>query len=184
MRLYLARHPAPVIGPDTCYGSSDVVVGDAQRNHVCATLLETLPQDVALYSSPLRRCADLARQLSASMVGQAVTIDTRLAEMDFGNWELRAWNDIPREEIDAWAQDMVAHRPGGGESVLQMAERVRAFHEELQQHRTQSVAIICHAGTIRMLRACRLGLPLIAMARHAAQNAHQIAYGELLELDL
>jgi len=184
MRLYLVRHPKPVVNPDTCYGSSDVEVDTAQRDLVCAALLRTLPTDVPLYSSPLRRCAGLARQLSASMSGQAIIFDARLAEMDFGNWELRAWSNIPRDEIDAWAQDVAAYRPGGGECVLHVAERVGAFHDDLLQVGAQSAAIICHAGTIRMLLACRRGLPLVETARFAAENTHKIAYGEVIVLDL
>jgi alpha-ribazole phosphatase len=184
MRLYLIRHPVPVVNSDTCYGSSDVDVDAQQRDSVCAALLNVLPRDVALYSSPLRRCAGLARQLSASLSGQAIIFDARLAEMDFGNWELRAWNDIPREEIDAWAQEVVAYRPGGGERVLQVAERVGAFHDDLLQSSAPSAAIICHAGTIRMLLACRRGLTVVETARFAAGNTHKIAYGEVFVLDL
>ena len=184
MRLYLVRHPQPLVSAGMCYGSSDVDVAAAERDRVCATLLDAWPKDAALYSSPLRRCADLAQQLSASMDEQTIIFDARLAEMDFGSWELRAWNDIARDEIEAWVQDMVGYRPGGGESVLQIAQRVRAFYDELLQTGAQSVAIICHAGTMRMLLACRRGLPLIETALHVARTSHKIAYGELVLLEI
>lgn len=47
--------------------------------------------------------------------------------MGFGAWEMRAWNAIPRAEVDAWAADLLHYRPDGGENVLDMACRVAAF---------------------------------------------------------
>lgn len=104
-------------------------------------------------------------------------------EMDFGAWEMRAWNDIAREEIDAWVNDLIDYRPGGGESVLQMAARVRAFHDHLQQSRHDHAIVICHAGTIRLLLGCQRGLPLADLALHAGRTAHKIDYGEVIVID-
>lgn len=184
MRLYLVRHPEPQVKPETCYGSSDVTVDPTQCERVSAALLATLPKDVALFSSPLRRCAELARRLSAGFEERPIVFDDRLAEMHFGRWELRPWSDIPRAEVEEWVKDVVTYRPGGGESVLQMAVRVREFHEELLRSQHGNTAIICHAGTIRMLLACQRGLPLAEMARYAAQVRHKIAFGETILLDI
>lgn len=184
MRLYLVRHPQPEIEPDTCYGSADIDVAAAQREQVCAALLASLPKDAVLYSSPLRRCADLARQLASGFDNCEVIIDARLVEMDFGDWELRLWSDIPRAEIDAWTEDVVAYRPGGGESVLEMAKRVLAFRKDLLSGAHQSAVVICHAGTIRVLLACQRQLPLMEMARYAALDQRKFGYGEVLAIDL
>ncbi len=184
MRLYLVRHPEPVVNTDTCYGSSDVDVLPMQHERVRSSLLGTLPKDAVLYSSPLRRCADLARRLAPELACQDVIFDPRLAEMHFGDWELQPWADIPRPEVEAWVKDVVGYRPGGGESVLQIAERVRAFHDELLQQPHQTVAVICHAGTIRMLLGCQRGLPVMEMARYAAQVRHKIGFGEVVLLDI
>lgn len=184
MRLYLVRHPDPVVKPDTCYGSSDVNVDAAACDRVSAALINSLPKDVAIYSSPLRRCAELAKKIAPVFSQTPVNFDERLAEMHFGRWELRAWNDIPRTEVEAWVKDVVTYRPGGGESVLQMAVRVREFHAELLRGQHQHAAVICHAGTIRMLLACQRGLPLAEMARYAAQVRHKIAFGETILVDI
>jgi alpha-ribazole phosphatase len=98
--------------------------------------------------------------------------------MHFGAWEMQPWDAIPRAAIDAWAADMVNYRPGGGESVLQMAARITAFYDEL----TQDAIIICHAGAMRLLAARHAGLSAAEMALQAAQTAHQIPYGSTLTL--
>ncbi|HBI71559.1 MAG TPA: phosphoglycerate mutase, partial [Massilia sp.] len=42
--------------------------------------------------------------------------------------------------------------------------------------------VVCHAGTIRLLRALHTGLPLEAAALEAARTPHRIGYGEILAL--
>ena len=47
--------------------------------------------------------------------------------MDFGSWEELAWNDIPRDGLDAWADDPLHYRPGGAESPAELFQRVKRF---------------------------------------------------------
>lgn len=183
MRLYLVRHPKPIIASNTCYGRTDLAVSAQEHARVAAALLPLLPKGVPLFSSPLRRCAELAQRIADPLACSSILIDQRLAEIDFGAWEGRCWDTIARAEIDAWADDMVGYRPGGGESVLQMAQRVRAFHADLMQSRQDCAIVICHAGTIRLLSAYRHGLSVSEIALHAAQTPHAIDYGAVITLD-
>jgi alpha-ribazole phosphatase len=174
MRLILVRHPRPQIAHGVCYGSSDIPAQPEHQAQVLAELLASLP-NAALVTSPLRRCAELAAQLALHR-STALSTDQRLAEMHFGDWEMRPWDDIPRTDVDAWAADLVHYRPGGGESVLAVVERVSAFYADVQR-RQRDVIAICHAGTMRVLEACQHGLSLPEIALRAAQEANQIPYG-------
>lgn len=184
MQLILVRHPRPLVATGVCYGSTDLDVAaeqiDTVANALAAELAGPLSAGAPVYSSPLRRCASLA----AKVAGPAVIHDPRLVEMHFGAWEMQPWDDIPRAAIDSWAADMTRYRPGGGESVLQMAARVAAFHADMRRLALrQPVAIvICHAGTMRLLAACHAGLTLEEMALQAAAAPHQIGYGQCLIL--
>ena len=109
--------------------------------------------------------------------------DARLAELDFGQWEMRPWDAIVRAEIDAWAADVAVYRPGGGESVIDMAQRICGFYDELLRENLPTAAVVCHAGAIRLLAARARGLAPLAMARHAAEHPHAIAYGEVIMLE-
>ncbi|MBV7539426.1 histidine phosphatase family protein [Duganella sp. sic0402] len=171
MKLILVRHPQPQVAPGVCYGSTDLAIAPGQLEQTLAAL--QLPPHLPIYSSPLRRCAELAARLSDTPI-----YDARLAEMHFGAWEMQPWDAIPRAAIDAWAADMVDYRPGGGESVLQMAERIAAFYQQLHG----DAVIICHAGAMRLLAARHAGLSPAEMALQAAQTAHQIPYGSTLTL--
>ncbi|MGK5026776.1 histidine phosphatase family protein [Janthinobacterium sp. RB2R34] len=183
MKLILVRHPAPEVANGVCYGSSDVAVAPHILAAARASLRASLPTNTPLYTSPLSRCAALASMLTGDLQASQLTHDARLMEMDFGSWELRAWQDIERGDIDAWAFDLAHYRPGGGENVLTMASRIAAFLDELLREQHAAVIIICHAGTIRLLSALQAGLPLEQTALLAASSAHKIAYGAVVTLD-
>ena len=178
MELILVRHPRPLVAEGLCYGRSDMPVDPDELVRVCAALQASgLPGNVPVFSSPLHRCAALARRLSAN-----VFFDARLAEMDFGDWELRSWNDIPRGEVDAWAADLPHYRPGGGESVLDVTRRVAGALADIRQHGGERAVVICHAGTMRLLAALAGGSPPEQAALAAAATPHRIGYGEVLQL--
>jgi alpha-ribazole phosphatase len=177
VKLYLVRHPQPELGQGLCYGASDVPVSRGELARVHASLRSAgLPGDLPVYASPLQRCARLAQRLQPA----APVLDARLAEMDFGRWEMQAWDAIPRAEIDAWAADLLHYRPGGAESVLDVARRVAAFLGELRQAGHREALLVCHAGTIRLLSQMHGAVALEDAALKAAQTPHRIAYGELV----
>ena len=180
MRLILVRHPQPLVAAGVCYGSTDLEVAPGELARTLAALTPRLPAGLPVYSSPLRRCAGLAAGLSATPI-----FDARLVEMHFGGWEMRAWDDIARADVDAWAADLANYQPGGGESVLRMAARIAAFHADLQRQLAGDgeAIVICHAGAMRLLSACHAGLPPPEMALQAARAPHHIAYGGILILD-
>lgn len=178
MRLYLIRHPQPGVAAGICYGRSDLAAPRERVLEAAGALAPQLPRDAALWSSPAARCAALAETLAGAL-GATVRYDARLLEMDFGAWEMQAWDSIPRSEVDAWAADIAAYRPGGGECVLDVAERVKAFHDKLKADGRDAV-LVCHAGVIRLLLAALAHGGPAEMARAAARAPHRIAYGELV----
>ena len=178
MRLHLVRHLAPLVAPGTCYGRTDLEVDPAELALALPALRERLPGGAPVISSPLRRCASLASRLGAQ-----VRFDARLAELDFGAWEMHSWEQIPRVEIDAWAANVTTYRPGGGESVINMARRIDAFYTALMHKPRAETVIVCHAGAMRLLCARHAGLDPAGMAREAAARAHAIGYGEIIVLD-
>jgi alpha-ribazole phosphatase len=177
VKLHLVRHPNPEVGPGLCYGASDVPVAEGELARVHASLRAAgLPGVLPVYASPLQRCARLAQRLRLA----APVLDARLAEMDFGRWEMQPWDAIPRLEVDAWAADLLHYRPGGAESVLDVARRLAAFLGDLRQAGHPEALLVCHAGTIRLLSHMHCTVTLEDAALKAAQSPHRIAYGELV----
>lgn len=183
MRLYLVRHPKPEAVEDICYGSTDVQTSVAAETEVFERLCQLLPGQVPVYTSPLSRCANLATRLAHKLSSAQPIVDSRLAELHFGTWEMQAWNQISREEIDAWVADLIFYRSGGGENVLEAAQRIKAFYDDLPRSIQEAAIVICHAGTIRLLLACLEHQSETAIAYAAASQSHRIGYGELLIID-
>lgn len=142
MALILVRHTRPLGAEGLCYGKTDLPPGPELAADA-ARLDAELPQIKRIVTSPLIRAARLAEALGA-LRGTQIAVDARLAEMDFGSWEGVPWNDIPRDELDVWADDLLGARPHGGESVAMMAARVT---ECLSDH--QDALFVTHMGPIR-----------------------------------
>jgi alpha-ribazole phosphatase len=182
MKLILVRHPPPLVEQGVCYGRSDLDVAPAQLAATLAALSRSLPRGVPVYSSPLRRCAKLATPLALALAAPAPMLDVRLVEMDFGRWEMQRWDEIDRLAVDAWAADLLHYRPGDGESVMQVAERVARFLDDVKHEPHGAAIVVCHAGTMRLLSAFQAGLSLTETALRAAHTPHDIPYGATLIL--
>jgi alpha-ribazole phosphatase len=186
MRVYLVRHPTPLVETGVCYGRTDLLCAADVQADTLAAALPFLPASlvgIPLYSSPLRRCADLAAAMALALPGTAVILDERLMEMDFGVWESRRWDDIPRHEIDVWRDNLLSYRPGGGESLLQLTQRVHAFYRELLATGAENVVIVCHSGSMRAFAACAPGRSVEETAL-AVKAMVSPAYGEVVAVDI
>lgn len=159
--LWLLRHARPLIADGCCYGQLDVAADADLTEHAAknfSALAHPLPAGAVLRHSPLQRCEQLARALITLEPDLAHTAcaDARLQEMDFGAWEDRPWEQIPRAEIDAWATDLATYAPGGGESLAAMLQRVKNAlrhswaADSLQGQR--DVVWVTHAGVIRCVQ--------------------------------
>jgi alpha-ribazole phosphatase len=151
-RLWLVRHPPVAAERGICYGRSDVALA-APATVAAAALRTELPAAAKVVSSPLRRCAELARALS-----DTVTFDHRLQEMDFGDWEMRRYDALPRADIDLWAADVWGFRVPGGESAADMAARAWAAWEDWGQTHMGDLVVIAHGGPLRVMAGRLLGL--------------------------
>jgi alpha-ribazole phosphatase len=149
--VILLRHSRPEVAEATCYGRTDLRLAP-DFEEAAAAVLAGLPPVAAVRSSPLVRCLRLAERI-AGACGLALEVDPLLVEMDFGRWETRAWSEIARAELDAWAADFDHARPHGGESVAMLAARVGKALAATEQGEPP-VLWVTHSGVIRA--ACAL----------------------------
>jgi broad specificity phosphatase PhoE len=114
-----------------------------------------------IVSSPERRALQTA-QLLADAYGVGWTVEPRLAETSFGDWEGRTPADV--EWIPAyqrWAADPATTAPPEGEPGLQvLARALRAITDRTGAGSTQAIMFISHKHVIRLLAAHALGSPL------------------------
>lgn len=148
-RLWLVRHAAPLVAPGICYGRLDLAADAQATQQAAQALARALPARVAVRHSPLRRCAQLAEALRALRPELISQPDARLQEMDFGTWEGRPWEALPRDELDAWAGDLNGYAPGGGEPLAAMLARVACALEPEGGSQEMERVWITHAGVAR-----------------------------------
>ena len=135
-----------------CYGSSDIGLAEAPTA-AAQRLRPLLPDTFELHASPLARARLLAEELGRPH------IDPRLAEMHFGEWELKLYSELGMA-IDAWADDPLGFRAPGGESANEMAARALEWLNELNERDSQGpVVVVAHGGPLRVMAGHLLGLP-------------------------
>lgn len=149
MSLWLVRHGKPLVAPGTCYGMLDLDAEPAATHAAAVALAEVVPRNAVVLSSPLRRCLQLAHSLKQLRSDLPAEQESRLREMDFGDWEGVAWDTIPRAAVDAWTADFACHRFGGKESANEVLARVAEVWDSslaLQASQGRDVVWITHAG--------------------------------------
>ena len=152
MQLHLIRHPRPAIEPGICYGQSDIGLAECAVE-VATRLKPLLPDAYTVHASPLLRARLLAEALGTP------TLDERLKEIHFGDWEGRSFESIG-SAIDDWAADPLGFRAPGGESAHEMSARVLHWLSALQLSApTEPVVVVAHGGPLRAIAGHLLGLP-------------------------
>lgn len=146
--LWLVRHAQPLLAPGLCYGATDVPANAQATQRAALALAPVLPPHTTVISSTLQRCELLAHSLQGLKPDLIYKTDARLTEMNFGEWEGRSWDAIPRAAFDAWTDDFWNHRFGGQESVAEFMQRVTlAWRDTLAL--PGPALWVTHAGVIR-----------------------------------
>jgi alpha-ribazole phosphatase len=156
MQIYLVRHTTPFVKAGTCYGQSDIPLNKELFPKESAQVISKLPAELDIwYSSPLQRCTQLAHQICASY-----QTDTRLMELNFGQWEMQKWDQIDADSLKKWSENFVEIHPPHGENYLDLHARSEAFIASLLAQNSHKAGIVTHAGNIRSILSWVLGLPL------------------------
>lgn len=156
--------------------------GEIYRGHSDVSLTETGWQQMQrsldyleqpwpwqhIISSPLLRCSEFAAQL-AQQLGVKWHSLPDLMEMSFGVWDGMAiadvWREYP-EQAERFMLNPAGITPPGGESLAELQQRVLAgWRQMLERYRGQHLLSIQHGGTIRVILAEVLNMPLDAVVR-------------------
>jgi alpha-ribazole phosphatase len=176
MEIYLVRHTETVCEKGICYGQTDVGIA-TPYNLIFKNIAQQLPQDALLYSSPLKRCVLLAKHIQKQNDIINYKEDNRLMEMNFGDWEMKNWNEISQEDLNPWMEDFVNVRVPDGESFVDLHKRVSDFIEnEIHTKTPQKVIIVAHAGVVRSILCLLNSLPL----KDAFQN--KVDFGQVIKI--
>ena len=175
--MYLIRHGATdanLANPPRLQGrATDMPLSSQGRRQAEATaqLLATR-QLSAVYCSPLRRATETAIEIAGRYDLEARTIDA-LTEIDVGAWEQQTWQDVERDEPDAYRRFMsnpAEHGYRDGENLTQVHERVApAIRTTMEAHLGEAIACVAHNVVNRVFLAELIGLR-ISQARKINQD--------------
>ncbi|UMB61119.1 alpha-ribazole phosphatase family protein [Lutibacter sp. A80] len=147
MEIYLIRHTTPKIEKGICYGQADLNVADSFEEELKIILKSiTFDENTVVYSSPLKRCIKLASKFSNN-----VLTDKRLMELNFGDWELLKWDDLPKEASNIWMNNFVTVSTPNGEAYIDLAKRANELFTEISSLSAKKIIIVTHAGVIRSI---------------------------------
>ena len=156
--IYIIRHTTPAVAKGVCYGQTDLDITETFLEEA-EVIRQVLPAGIAtVHSSPLQRCARLARHLFPE---QTISLQDELMEVHCGEWEMKKWDELPKEEIDPWMADFVHVRIPGGESYLDLQERVNHCWNRIREGSPDAIAVVAHGGVIRSILSGITGTPLI-----------------------
>lgn len=114
-------------------------------------------------SSPRKRALDTAEQL-AKQTSRTVIVDDRLAEIDFGTWELKKRADLlaspDAERLRSWEHDMT--ELPSGEELGHFRQRVESFLTTIATE-NGPIAVVTHVYVIKQILALVLGVPFSKM---------------------
>ncbi len=153
-RWWWVRH-APSAGlPGIIHGQDDV---DADLTDLPAikARIRKLPKGAIWLTSGLPRTVQTAEALG----GINCRAVPGLMEQDFGDWNGKSWGDLRGELSRKFWLNFATESPPGGESFVQMMERVAHTIEELSaEYEGQNIIAVAHAGTIRAALTIALNL--------------------------
>ena len=150
--LYFVRHGQTIWNVENkICGATDIALTDLGHQQAIETgkkiLEEGIQADEILYS-PLVRAAETDRHIS-EVTGIPARMEPRLIEQDFGKWE-----STPRDGADfRKAKEQFLSRFEGGESMLQVAQRIYNLLDDLKAEKEKTYILVAHNGIARVVQS-------------------------------
>ncbi len=164
-RLYLIRHGAtPLSAEDRFSGAENIFLsehGRAQVQHLALRLADS--KISAIYASPLDRAMDTGNIIGGPLRLTPIPSEG-LREINHGHWEGLSRKEVETafaDEYSAWESDPFTFAPEGGESGISvLARALPVIREIVLNHKDESVAVVSHKATLRIILSSLLGFDM------------------------
>jgi len=176
VRLIVVRHGETVYNAQRrITGHTDIPLS-ALGEQQAAALGKRLAAEplVAIVASDLQR-ARVTAQAIARYHKLPVQEDADLREISFGAWEGATYDEIAARDADLmqrWLDDPTICAPPGGETVIQLRDRVARALERWQTSCPEATVLwVVHGGVIEVLLCHLLGVDLKLRWQFRHENA-------------
>ena len=169
-RIYLVRHGETDWNKQLRYqGQRDIPLNEeGRRQAMCVADYLAGERIEMVFSSPLLRARETAT-LIGEKHGLKLSMEHSLVEIDFGEWEGRNYNELKQDEQDMaerWFFSPDTINIPGGESYSVFKERVLVGYDKIRKtDDNKNIALVTHAGVIRIIIASILDMPASAVTR-------------------
>jgi len=176
--VHLLRHGEVVdLEQRQVRGQMDVALsktGREQSRLLADWFVAVEPACERIFTSDLARCSHLG-ELLAERTGVALETTDQLREQNMGRWQGSDWQAITEWDgarVTAYWDDYVDTRPPEGESFRDLSDRARAWWDEIVEPcKGKRIAVVSHAGFIRVLLCQLFGVPLTDALRLSPATA-------------
>ena len=162
-RLYLVRHGATQMTAEDRFSGAAGADLSIEGQQQAARLGARVEDDgiAAVYASPLSRSAETAR-IIAGECGLTPVLREELREIGHGPWEGLTRREVEERfpaEYAAWEADPFTYAAPGAESgVAVLARALPAIRAIVTAHEGQTVLVVSHKATIRLVLCSLLGI--------------------------
>ena len=133
-----------------------------------------------VYSSPLLRAKSTARLIFKN---ENIIEDSRLKEMNFGDWEGKTTQWIYEhhpEELAKFWETPTYYTPPDAEPITDFHQRIEKSHIEIQQrmqqHQFKKALVITHGGVIKMFKLMTQKQPLDDILKMSAELGQLVSF--------
>lgn len=149
--IFLVRHAPVVKRPGHVPASNPPIIEQPYR---LDRITDVLPRGADWHVSPRQRTRQTAALLTPHLDPARMNEDSRLAEMEFGDWADRpvadVWDEIKDGPLHNWSFVTAGTVPPGGSSFHDLIRQVAGWMDDLATSFTPAPRIVVtHAGVIR-----------------------------------
>ena len=187
-KLIFLRH-GECEGGQIFRGLTNVLLSQKGEQQMQAATKHLNPEQMLVYTSPLKRCFYFAEQFDNSGI-----VMPSLAEMDFGDWDGKPVEDIFKQDpqaLSAFWDDPWKKSPPNGEpmnvfemrvtgALTQIIDDLLEQCEMVKDEQVPTALIITHAGVIRQAIALALNLG----EGHSLYREFDLPYAAMVEINL
>jgi probable phosphoglycerate mutase len=172
--VYFVRHGQTVWNVENkICGATDIPLTELGHQQAIDTgkkiLRDGITADEILYS-PLVRAADTAKHIS-EITGIPARMEPRLIEQNFGKWE-----STPRDGLEfKKAKEDFCCRYDGGESMLQLAQRIYNLLDDLRADK-KTYILVAHNGISRVIQSYFYEMTNAEYAAFGVENCAVLRY--------
>ena len=152
-------------------GRLDPPLNDAGREQAAVVAARVaLLQPARVVTSPLVRAVETA-EIVAVACGLDVTVDARLIEVDYGEYDGLPLAELPSDLVWKWRND-ADFAPPGGESLASVGKRMGEYTSEVLDSLAEGPMVaVSHVSPIKAAVLWALGLPDLYSWRLRLDNA-------------